>query len=508
MDDAAVIATFLRRYLADREAGRVSTLQAYQALFPGYEDLIALEFAAVEQGDLSRAAASPERQDDAGLIADRYRILEELARGGQGEVYLALDQQLQRKIALKVIRGLGTLSIDVMRRFRREAEVASRLDHPGLCTVYDSGVEEGLAYIAMHYVEGQSLAQVIGDRRKPRSAESASASDTTRSITRTQMIEAAWLIEKAARALHLAHEAGIVHRDIKPSNIMVTPQGEPVILDFGIASDLTDDEPTLTKTGDLFGTPAYMSPEQLSGAWIKLDRRTDVYSLGMSLFECIALRRPFEAPTREGLYQAIMTREPPDLRRLNPAIPSDLRVVVAIALEKDRDRRYQTALDLAEELRRVRMHEPIVAKPVAPLVRLARWAQRNPALAAAVGGLFVVLGAGLLVALFLLSQRNRALTEVTTERDAKTTVFNEKEAARSALASSVADYDRLGDLSRLQKLTAQAEALWPCEPSKVPLMQAWVEQGADLEKRLPGHTEVRDRLRASPSVLPYTDEDR
>jgi hypothetical protein len=112
MDDAAVIATFLRRYLADREVGRVSSLEAYQALFLGYEDLIAVEFAAAERGDLSPGAASPERPDDGRLIAGRYRILEELARGGQGEVYLALDQQLQRKIALKVIRGLGTLSID------------------------------------------------------------------------------------------------------------------------------------------------------------------------------------------------------------------------------------------------------------------------------------------------------------------------------------------------------------------------------------------------------------
>jgi len=451
MDDAAVIAAFLGRYLADREAGRVSTPEAYQSLFPGYEDLIAVEFAAVARGDVSQGAAS--RPDDGRLIACRYRILEELARGGQGEVYLALDQQLQRKIALKVIRGLGTLSIDVMRRFRREAEVASRLDHPGLCTVYDSGVAEGLAYIAMHYVEGRSLAQVIRDRRKPKSEESASAfgitsemgesrsdgtppSDTTGSTTRAQMLEAAWLIEKTARALHLAHGVGIVHRDIKPSNIMVTPQGDPVILDFGLASDSTDEEPTLTKTGDLFGSPAYMSPEQLTRASIRLDRRTDVYSLGVSLFECLALRRPFEAPTRESLYQAIMTKEPPILRRLNRWIPADLQVVVATAIEKDRDRRYQTALDFAEDLRRVRMHEPIKAKPVGPVLRLRRWTQRNPALAIAIGALFSILAIGLIGTMSLLAQRDRALS----------------------------DFERLGDRTRLGRLLEEMHALWPGRP--------------------------------------------
>jgi protein kinase-like protein len=224
------------------------------------------------------------------------------------------------------------------------------------------------------------------------------------------------------------------------------------------------------------GTKEYMSPEQIATKVLKVDRRTDVYSLGVSLFECLTLKRPFDAPTREGLYQAILTKAPPDLRRLNSAIPEDLQIVVATAIEKDRDRRYRTALDLAEELRRVRMHEPIVAKPVGPFVRLARWAQRNPGLATALGGLFAVLAAGLVVSILLLGARDRAL-------------------ASSEVA--LADYDRLGDSSRLEGLRLAADALWPCEPGKVPAMRGWLEQADQLSERLGRHREVLAQLRAS-----------
>jgi serine/threonine protein kinase len=209
---------------------------------------------------------------------------------------------------------------------------------------------------------------------------------TSASTTRAQIQDLLTVFEKVARALHAAHEAGVVHRDIKPGNVMVTSAGEPVILDFGLAHAEDQDFESLTRPGDLFGTPAYMSPEQLTRGTLQLDRRTDVYSLGATLYECLTLKRPFEAPTREALYQAILSKEPPDPRSLNPAIPGDLRVVLETALAKDRDKRYQTALELAEELRRVRCYEPIVAKPAGPWTRLRRWSQRNPALATAVVG--------------------------------------------------------------------------------------------------------------------------
>ena len=262
-------------------------------------------------------------------------------------------------------------------RFRREAEAASRLDHPGICAVYEAGLDGNVPYIAMRFVEGESLAAKIasaksqgeastdtsfvhladvevpaGSPGRPGTDPSPTPSGPT---TRAEIMRIVQLIEKVARALHAAHEAGVLHRDMKPGNVMVTPEGEAVIMDFGLAYLEDEQLPTLTQTGEFFGTPAYMSPEQLLAQRVRLDRRTDVWSLGVMLYECVTLTRPFDAPTREGVYQAIQTRQPLDPRRINRSVPDEIRVVIETALEKDRDRRYQTALDLAEELRRVRV---------------------------------------------------------------------------------------------------------------------------------------------------------
>ena len=324
-----------------------------------------------------------------------YQPLKELGRGGQAVVYLAEDLRLNRPVALKVLKGLGPLSETTMRRFRREAEVASRLDHPGICAVYDAGVRDKVPFIAMRFVEGESLARHITRTRKQRSSEKqirlegeeTSTHHTSRRDTTTRILQ---VIEKAARALHVAHEAGIIHRDVKPGNILVTPAGEPVLVDFGLAGDEDGGGITLTATGEMPGTPAYMSPEQLAFERIRVDRRTDVYSLGVTLFECLTLEPPFRAATREAMVQAIQHRAPADARKLNPALPTDLKVVLETALEKDRDRRYQSALDLAEDLRRVREGKPITAKPVGMIGRMLRYARRRPARAALI--LMLVLG--------------------------------------------------------------------------------------------------------------------
>ena len=346
-----------------------------------------------------------------------YQPLKELGRGGQARVYLAEDRRLNRPVALKILTGFGPLSETTMERFRREAEVASRLDHPGICTVYDAGVEGGIPFIAMRYVEGMSLAQKIRQTRGLKGQETHISLDdpeecgedtektpvTPGTATRADVLRITAILEKAARALHAAHEAGIIHRDIKPGNIMVTPTGEPVILDFGLAGTEAGEPGTLTRTGQLFGTPAYMSPEQLMAKRIRVDRRTDVYSLGVTLFECLTLKRPFEAPTQEAMYQAIQYKDPPDARKLNSQLPADLAVVVEKALEKDRDRRYATALDFAEDLRRVRERKPVAAKPVGMVGRTLRYARRRPARTALIVllilGLPVVTGmAGYIVA--------------------------------------------------------------------------------------------------------------
>jgi serine/threonine protein kinase/formylglycine-generating enzyme required for sulfatase activity len=435
-----VSADFVELLLAERKDGLVRPLDDYLEMFPGFEDVVLRAYLRHKPPGLEAGAPSPTGGRPAGSAAaaigapadrrtvGRYRVIRQIGRGGQATVYLAEDARLHRRVALKVMDpgfSAGSVSVE---RFRREAEITSRLDHPGICTVYESGDDGGVLWIAMRYVEGETLAKrvasaregapsasttafvVIGERQETRPA-TAPTGGSSAPTSRTEIAELLAFFEHAAHALHAAHEAGVVHRDVKPGNLMVTPAGEPVILDFGLALDVEADNPTLTRTGDIMGTKEYMSPEQIAGNTIKLDRRTDVYSLGVSLFECLTLRRPFEAPTREGLYQAIMTKPPPDPRSLNPAIHADLRVAIGTAIEKDRDRRYQTALDFAEDLRRVRMHEPIVARPPSAATRLLRWARRNPGLAVSLGSLIAVLAGGLITALVLFNKADRAVAE-------------------------------------------------------------------------------------------------
>jgi len=223
------------------------------------------------------------------------------------------------------------------------------------------------------------------------------------------MLEAVRIVERTARALHAAHEAGLVHRDVKPGNIMITPDGSPVVVDFGLVRDEDSDAQTLTRTGELMGTPAYMAPEQVDRDLGREDRRTDVHALGVTLYECLTLERPFESATREQLYRQILKAEPPDPRKRNPRIPVDLKVILQTALEKDRNRRYQTAEAFAEDLRRWREHEPIRAKPIGRVRRVAKWTRRHPAKAVAIAGVaLVLLGIGGLLIVERID-RNRAV---------------------------------------------------------------------------------------------------
>jgi serine/threonine protein kinase/formylglycine-generating enzyme required for sulfatase activity len=401
---------------------------------------LATAFAAERIGDaewvrMSPADAEPvtgSSPEDAQLLDETfgpYRLLRVLGRGGQGVVFLAQDTRLSRNVALKVLNRLDLFSFadasstGPAARLRREAEVASRLAHPAISVVHEMGVLEGSPYIAMRYVEGETLAQKIeAARRANRNevdlalqnassarGETASARDEaatargaepTTSTAREARTDAdrrrcilacVEFVESVARALHAAHESGVVHRDIKPANVMVTGGGEPVILDFGLARDQSSELTSITQSGAVFGSPAYMSPEQIAPRDRTVDRRTDVYSLGVVLFECLTLRRPFESPSREELYHKILRENSPDvraIRALNPAIERDLAVVVATALERDLSRRYATALAFAEDLRRIREREPIDARPPSPVVRGRRWLVRHAWPAVACAALF------------------------------------------------------------------------------------------------------------------------
>ncbi len=341
------------------------------------------------------------------MTVGHYRVIREIGRGGQGTVYLAEDTRLSRRVALKVVSHAVLGDPAVLLRFQREAAVTAKLDHPSICTVYDAGQSDGLWYIAMRYVEGETLAgRINAARRGPDSggrleirfdsttkdqslgARSVSTtiiehprkevgkSDTTGPTTRGALHEILGLMERVARALHVAHEVGVIHRDIKPNNIMLSGE-DPVILDFGLARDLSSSTLSVADSGALVGTPAYMSPEQIAGDRAAVDRRTDVYSLGVTMYECLTLRRPFDEATRDALYQAILRGDPPDPRRLNRAITAEMAVVLGTAIERDQNRRYQSALALAEDLRRIRADEPILARPPSIPTRIVKFIRRN-----------------------------------------------------------------------------------------------------------------------------------
>jgi serine/threonine protein kinase len=373
-----VLLAFAERYLADQDAGRGVQLADYLRIWPEHQVAVAREYLAARQqaegGTVDPASAGT------GTFGP-FRIEREIGRGGQGAVYLAEDTRLHRKVALKVILRLGQDAGAQLRRFRREAEVASQLELPGICGVHEVGMEDGVPFIAMPYLEGETLAARIARLR----AEGAVAAD------RAEVLATLLLFEQVARILHRAHTAGILHRDLKPANIMITPGGGPVLFDFGLAALL---DPTggaaLTESGDLLGTPMYMSPEQIAGR-VQLDRRTDVYSLGISLYESLTLQKPFAATTREGLFHAILDQVPADPRQWNRAIPADLRCVLDMAIEKDRDRRYQSAADFADDLRAVREGRPTLARRIGPLGRLWRWSRREPAVAALLAALLMAL---------------------------------------------------------------------------------------------------------------------
>ncbi len=414
VDDADAIAAQLRSL---RDAGMIGPLTADDA-------------ASWDAIPVSDEGADPLQNDDregtdgtATLPAiGPYRIVREIGRGGQGVVYLAEDQRLNRPVALKLLRGIGALSEIALQRFRREAEVASRLSHAGICPVYDTGIEGDVAYIAMRYVEGETLAALIERARESHAerrrqitvtGDALDRAAAPGSATRADLQRILLVVEKAARALHTAHEAGVIHRDVKPANVIVTPAGDPVLLDFGLAADEESDRLTLTEDGDALGTLAYMSPEQLAAERVRLDARSDVYSLGVTLYECVTLSRPYRGATREALHRQILSSDPIDPRRLNATLPVDLRAVLETALEKNVDRRYASAAAFADDLARVRRGEPVAASRVGPVGRLVRRARRRPALAA----LLVALAIGIPLLATLAGRAVAIAPELTRERN-------------------------------------------------------------------------------------------
>jgi hypothetical protein len=261
----------------------------------------------------------------------RYRILKQLGQGGMGAVYLAHDTQLDRAVALKVPRFSADDSPSLLERFYREARSAATLEHTNLCPVYDVGQEQGVHYLTMAYVEGQSLAAVLA------------AGD---SFPQEQAARIVW---KLAQALAYAHSRGIIHRDLKPANVMVRTNGEPVIMDFGLARRNNPGEERLTKSGAVMGTPAYMAPEQVEGKVDEFGPSCDIYSLGVILYELVTGELPFGGPVT-AVFAQILTTEPERPSRLRPDLSPRLEAIIRKAMAKKPRDRYATADRLAADL--------------------------------------------------------------------------------------------------------------------------------------------------------------
>lgn len=376
-----VLEDLVARCLLEMEDDGEAALEKICAEYPEHAEALRRKISWLSQSGLT---APP---SDTQTSVGSYEIIKLLGQGAQGSVYLAHDPRLSRKVALKILKPTLFSDADNIARFRREAEAASRLEHPGICSVYEFGQADGVFFIAMQFVKGETLADRI---------EAIDPSTRNKGTSQEEIGRTLRYFESAARALHAAHEAGLLHRDIKPANLMVTPEDEPMILDFGLARVEESDSPTLTDTGVLMGTPAYMSAEQIQGAH-GLDRRTDVYSLGVALYEALTGSRPFQGNSNMDLFHNITAAPTPDPKRSNPGISTDLKIVLETALERNLARRYPDALALAEELRRVNEKQPIRARPAGLMLRGWRWSQRNPALA--VAGMLVLGGLGVGLAL-------------------------------------------------------------------------------------------------------------
>jgi eukaryotic-like serine/threonine-protein kinase len=301
-----------------------------------------------------------------------YEILEILGPGGMGVVFKARQNMPPRLVALKMLKDGRYASTALRQRFHREAEAVAQLRHPNIVPIYEFGEHEDCLFFTMEYMEGGTLQQRLGG--VPQSA-----------------IESARLVEILARAIHAAHQQSVIHRDLKPSNILLGsgPLGECVakIADFGLAKILKD-SPDLTPTQAVLGTVGYMPPEQASGTSSAIGPAADMYSLGAILYQMLTGRPPFQGESTVHVLLQVVREEPIAPRRLYPSVPIDLETICLACLEKDPSKRYASALDLAEDLRRFQAGEPIKRRPLGPIGRTWRWSRRNPAVAIS-GGLAI-----------------------------------------------------------------------------------------------------------------------
>jgi WD40 repeat protein/serine/threonine protein kinase len=458
----------LEEYAAALDAGarpdRLALLARYPDLAAALaECLDGLEFVHgvaphLSQPGADRAAPAAAPAADIhpeGPLGD-FRIVREIGRGGMGVVYEAVQISLGRRVALKVLPLAGALDAKQLQRFKNEAQAAAHLQHPNIVPVYYVGCERGVHFYAMQFIDGHTLAALIHDLRRlarPKppagavgslagelasgrwapakrsgadlqpttdyvptpaspadSTTPAAALSTERSTTSPAYFRTvASLGVQAAQALEHAHQLGIIHRDIKPANLLVDAAGKVWVTDFGLAHCQT--QPGLTMTGDLVGTLRYMSPEQALGQRSVIDPRTDVYSLGMTLYELLALEPAYNGNSREEVLRQIAFEEPRPPRRLNPAAPADLETIVLKAMAKAPEERYAAAQELADDLKRFLEDQPIRARRPSLRQRAVKWARRHKTVVRAAVVVLVLTVAALAVIATVIWQKNQDLRQ-------------------------------------------------------------------------------------------------
>jgi len=374
-----------------------------------------------------------------------YDLLEEIGRGGMGVVYRARQRAAGRVVALKILRRdrLESLPRDTqasaMDRFRKEAQAAARLEHDHIVTVYEVGEADGQQFFSMQCVEGRTLAEML--REGP-----------------IQNRRAAGYLEPVARAVHEAHSRGILHRDLKPQNILVDAKTDrALVADFGLAK-LAEGQEQLTRAGEVMGTPSYMSPEQAQNS-ADVAAATDIYALGATLYHILTGRPPFQAATPVETLRQVIDEEPAPPRQLNPSIGRDLETICLKCLQKEPTRRYASAEQLADELGRCLRGEPILARPVGPLGRMARWCRRNPVTASLIGSTAALLVLALVIALVGYVKTSAALVAAKKAQREAEESFQQARGAVDDLLKSVSEeelLDRPGMQPLRRKLLTEA----------------------------------------------------
>ena len=325
----------------------------------------------------TRISTSPSRSQHPSTLGD-FSIVREIGRGGMGTVYEARQESMHRTVALKILDAGAIPSRKTEARFEREAWIGGRLSHPNIVKVYAQGVEGRSHYIAMELAGGESLHSEIREARARRAEVASDSSWCAEHIRR--MVS---LFADVADAFYYVHQRGVVHRDIKPSNLVLSEDGSRLMItDFGLARDA--ESASLTRPGDFMGTVRYMSPEQLLAQRMKVDHRSDIWSLGVSLYEAVTLDLPYSGDSEEAFIGAISTKDPIPARARESAVPRDVETILMKCLERDPERRYASAAELEQDLRRFLADEPVLARRPGALLKAARFAKRRRALVAVV----------------------------------------------------------------------------------------------------------------------------